>query len=74
MGRVDVILAPKGCHTSMSEIVFGTVVFCDDSECKNNFYGKCMSDTLDLSELKCMTRLGFSDLTDKSTASTEKDG
>jgi hypothetical protein len=58
----------------MSEIVFGTVVFCDDSECKNNFYGKCMSDTLDLSELKCMTRLGFSDYGDESVVSVGKDG
>lgn len=57
----------------MSEIVFGTVVFCDDSECKNNFHGKCMSDTLDLSELKCMTRLGFHDSEDGSVVSVRKD-
>ena len=58
----------------MSELIFGTVVFCDDSECKNNFYGKCMSDILDLSELKCMTRLGFSDSGDESVVSVGKDG
>lgn len=58
----------------MSEIVFGTVVFCDDSECKNNFHGKCMSDILDLSESKCMTRLDFHDSEDESVVSVGKDG
>ena len=39
----------------MSEIVFGTVVFCDDGDCPHNFYGKCVTDFLDMSEKRCMT-------------------
>lgn len=41
----------------MSEIVFGTVVFCDDGDCPHNFHGKCVTDILDMSEKRCMTGL-----------------
>lgn len=40
----------------MSEIVFGVVVFCDDSECMSNFQGKCMCDSIDISGHKCVSR------------------
>lgn len=74
MGCIDCFLAYEMWSTRMSDIVFGTVVFCDNGDCPHNFYGKCVTDILDMSNQKCMTGLNHIENKAKKPLKTVKKG